>query len=78
MSAYHFVPVLSVPRQMQITFSSLDPIPCQSIEIASEYHITWPRRCLPYATFKYESDLDLQDQNHTKNVIFKIDIRALK
>ena len=52
------------------------------LEIASEYHIqvpvTWPWRCLPYATFKNESDLDLQDQNHAKNVIFKIKIRSLK
>ena len=53
--------ILFVPRQMRITFSSLDSIPCRSHEIASEYHITWPQRCLPYATFKNESDLDLQD-----------------
>ena len=44
--------------------------------IASEYHVTWPRRCLTYATFKNESDLDLQDQDHTKNVILKI--RSIK
>ena len=36
------------------------------------------RRCLPYATLKNESDLDLQDQVHTKNVIFKIKTRSLK
>ena len=63
MSAYWFVLVLSVPRQMQITLSSLDSIPCRSHEIASDYHITWPLRCLPYATFKSESDIDLQDQD---------------
>ena len=34
------------------------------------------RRCLPYAAFKNESDLDLQDHVHSKNVIFKI--RSLK
>ena len=55
MSAYCFVPVLSVPRQMWIALSSLDSIQCRSHEIALEYHITWPRRCLlPYATFKNE------------------------
>ena len=59
---YWFVPVLSVSWQMQMTFFSLDPIPCQSHEIDSEYLITWPWRCLPYAIFKNESDLDLQDQ----------------
>ena len=32
--------------------------------MTSEYHIIWPRRCLPYATFKNKSDLDYQD--HTK------------
>ena len=77
MSAYCFVPVLYVPRQMQITSSSLDSISFGSHKIASEYHITWPRRCLRYAAFKTESDLDLQDQNHPKNVIFKIKIRSL-
>ena len=60
---YWFVPVLSVPQQMQFTFSSLDSIPGRSHEIALKYHITWPRRSLPYATFKNESDLDLQDQD---------------
>ena len=53
---------------------SLNSIPCRSHEIASEYNIAWPRRCLPYTTFKNESDLDLQDQDHSKNVIFKIKI----
>ena len=51
---------------MWITFSSLDSNPCRSLKIASEYHITLARRCLPYATFKNESDLDLQDQDDTK------------
>ena len=60
---------MSVPRQMRMTFSSLDSIPCRSHEIASEYHITWPRLSLPNATFKNEIDFDLQDQDHTKNVI---------
>ena len=32
---------------MWIPFFSLDSIPCRSYKIASEYHITWPRRCLP-------------------------------
>ena len=59
MSAYCFVPILSVPQQMRITFSSLDSIPRRSHEIASEYHITWSRRC--YVTFGNESDLDFQD-----------------
>ena len=57
---------MSVTRQMRITFSSLDSVPRRSHEIASEYHITWPRRCLLYATFKNESDLDLQDQDRPK------------
>ena len=57
---------------MRITFSTLDSIPCRSHEIASEYRITWPRQCLPYATFENESDLDHQDR--TKKVIFKIKI----
>ena len=52
---------------MRISFTNLDSIPCRSHEIASEYHITWPRQCLPYATLKNGSDLDLQDQDHTKN-----------
>ena len=65
---------------MGITFSSLDSISCWSHEIASEYHITWPRQCLSYATIKNESDLDLQDQDldldlqdqdRIKNVILK-------
>ena len=63
---------------MRITFSSLNSIPRRSHEIASKYHITWPRRCLSHATFKNESDLDLQDQDHTKNVMFKIKIRSLQ
>ena len=68
----------AVPRQMRITFSSLDSIPCPRQEIGLEYHKTRPRRCLLYATFKNESDLDLENQDHTKNVIFKIKIRTLK
>ena len=63
---------------MRITFSSLDSIPCRSHEIALEYHIAWPRRCLTCATFKNQSNLDFQDQDYTKNVIFKIKIRSLK
>ena len=59
---------------MRITLSSLDSIPSRSHEIASEYHITWPRRCLPDTIFNNESDLDLLDQNHTKNVMLKIKI----
>ena len=44
-------------------------------KIASEYHITcWPQRCLHKATFTLDSDLDLQDQDSTKNVILKIKI----
>ena len=78
MSAYCFVPVLSVLRQMLITFSSLDSILSRRHKIASEYHITWPRHCLPYVTFKNESDLDVQNQDHTKNVMFKIKIRLLQ
>ena len=46
--------------------------PGRSYEIASEYHKTWPRRCLPYATFENKTDLDVQD--HTKHVIFNIKI----
>ena len=30
----------------------IDSILCRSHKIASEYHITWTQRCLPYATFK--------------------------
>ena len=42
-------------------FSSLDSIPCRSHEVASEDHIISPRRRIFYATFKNETDLDLQD-----------------
>jgi len=45
---------------------NLDSMPRRTHEIASEYHITWPPRCLLYSTFKNESNLDLQDQDHTK------------
>ena len=76
MFAYWFVPVLSVPQQMRITVSSLDSILCRSHEIALEYRITWPRRCLPYT--RHLKIKDLQDQDHSKNVIFKIKIRSLK
>ena len=31
-----------------------------------------------YKTLKNESDLDVRDENHTKNVIFMIKMRALK
>jgi len=31
---------------MRVTFSNLDSILYRSHEIASEYHITWSRRCL--------------------------------
>jgi len=69
---------------MQITFSNLDSISCRSHEIASEYHITWPRRYLPYATLKMKVILifkikiskimitqkcDLQDQEQIINIM---------
>ena len=78
MTAYWSIPVLSVPRQMRITFSSLESIPCRSHEIASEYHIICFRQCLPDATFRRESDVGVQEQDHIKSVIFKIWIRSLK
>ena len=63
-----FVSVLAVPRQMRIAFGSLNSIPRWSHETASEYHITWPRRCLPYATFKNERDLEDKDRARLKIV----------
>ena len=59
-------------REFCITSFYLDSSLRRSHLIASEYHITLPRLCLPYATFNSESDLDLQDRTKNVILIFKI------